>query len=225
MTKDKVWLLSELQKVHDEIKNHPFRASFSEDDIPSFKNAMYYMTQLWSDLAYRVQHDTDEEVFKYRQFCGWIHDYRQVMRSWDKKTFDMRYFDYFEQMLQVTHTYLNTGYMDVFYNPDTIWDKDGNRYESTSSRYEWITEEMCGIKSTYLPGYLCTSYRYNIDDEDVKQYILIDWYRPHMTDGEKLAEFDKWKKEIKPVLEWVHKTYSPDNEHIHPVWKSTRTGR
>lgn len=132
--------LSNLQRIHDLIKHHPFRISFSENDIATYKTLLYDLTEVWADIIYRSEYQDPKDTLQLRKFGFWIHDYRQVLSRGQKKAFPMGWFDYFEQMLQVTHVFLSTGCIEYFYNPDTLSDKDGTKIMK-SEKYEWITSK------------------------------------------------------------------------------------
>ena len=207
-------------RVHDEIKNHPFRVTFSTKDIHEYKHLLYELSEVWCDLIYRCSDHTESEKKLYRQFGFWIHDYRQELRTYHKDTFPMEFFPYYEQMLQVTHRYLETGYMDVFYSPDVVWDNEEKRYTKVS-RYELITTEKCGIVSPELPRYFPVTYRLCIDDEEMKKYFLEKWSHTPVTDEERIGWFEDWRKNLKPVLVWIHENRNDSEEVLkYAYWRS-----
>ena len=89
-TKDE--LHREMRRIHDEIKKHPVRVGFETQYIPEYKHLLYELSRKWSDLIWRCSELTDEESRLYRQFGGWIHDYRQELRTYHKDTFPMDLF-------------------------------------------------------------------------------------------------------------------------------------
>lgn len=97
-TKDE--LHREMRQIHDEIKKHPFRVGFETQYIPEYKHLLYELSRKWSDLIWHCSELTDEETRLYRQFGGWIHDYRQELRTYHKDTFPMDLFPYYEQMAE-----------------------------------------------------------------------------------------------------------------------------
>lgn len=140
--------LSDLQTIHDQIKRHPFRLTFSEDDIPSYKSLLYSLSETWAEIIYRSEYKDPEDSARLRKFGYWIHDYRQVLSRGQRTQFPLHLFDYYEQMIQVTHEFLNSGCIDCFYNPDTLFDENGSKILK-SERYEWITSESCGIQAPF----------------------------------------------------------------------------
>ena len=108
MNLNKTDVLSAMQKTHDIIKEHPFRTGFGVQYISDYKNMLYTLSKDWCDYIYRCDHSPEEQSRLY-QFGEWIHNFRQELRTYYKDTFPMQFFDYYEQMLQVTHIFLNTG--------------------------------------------------------------------------------------------------------------------
>ena len=209
---------SRMQKIHDEIKRHPFRIGFEAKYIPGYKHLLYELSEAWSDLVWRCEEKTEEESRLFYQFgrC-WIHDYRQELRTYQKDTFPTNLFPYYEQMLQVTHRYLDTGEFDICYNPDVFQDASGNRYRRVE-KYELITKEMCGIDSPILPHFLPVSTKC-VTDERVRECYLTKYHFPDHSAEQRLSDYEKWEKDVKPVLEWINSKIS-DTTWEHPVWVS-----
>lgn len=220
MNSSKETIHMRMWQIHDEIKNHPFRVTFSKEDIPEYKHLLYELSAVWCDLIYHCSDHTEAEQKLYRQFGFWIHDYRQELRTYHKDTFPMEFFPYYEQMLQVTHRYLETGYMDEFYSPDAVWDKDERKLVKVS-RYELITSEKCGIDSPELPRYFPVTYRLCVDDDKMKEYFLEKYSYKPVSEDERLGWFEDWKKNIKPVLVWIRENRNdPDEVLGHAYWRS-----
>ena len=218
-TKDEVH--RQLRQIHDEIKQHPFRMTFQTRDIASYKRLLYNLTEAWCNLIWHCSELTDEEQRLYRQFGRWIHDYRQELRTWDKEKFPMDLFPYYEQMLQITHIYLDTGIFDTYYNPDCFWDEQDKRY-SRVEKYQIITKEMCGIDSPVLPKFFPVSTRL-VTDERVKEYILTRYpYDKSKTEQSRLEEYAEWERNTKPILEWINSNIKDDCKWTHPAWKSAQ---
>jgi len=197
-------IISKLKECHDEIKKHPFRTSFLAKHIGDYKYLLYHLTEIWCDLIWRCEDITTFEQNKLRMFGAWIHDYRQYLREHDKTTFPMNYFDYYEQMLQITHIYIDTGNCSTFYNLDTYFQNDGKYVKST--RYEWLTKDDCGIESDILPLFMPTETLFYTDEEYIKN---TSWaWRDE--DGKKAA-FQTWVKHTKPVLEWLNEQRKDTN--------------
>ena len=218
MEKTKKNVLRQMEQIHDEIKKHPFRVTFATDDIAEYKHLLYELTKVWCDLIWYCPHETEEEKKIYRMFGGWIHNYRQELRTYHKDTFPMQFFPYYEQMLQVTHNYLNTGYMDEFYNLDYFFMDDDTR-KIVSERYVLITKEKCGIDSPELPRYFPVGNNLCVDDDKMKEYFMTRFHYPHKSEIERLENFENWKRDLKPVLEWVNENFVKDN-YEHRPWES-----
>lgn len=200
--------LSNLQRIHDLTKHHPFRISFSENDIATYKTLLYDLTEVWADIIYRSEYQDPKDTLQLRKFGFWIHDYRQVLSRGQKKAFPMGWFDYFEQMLQVTHVFLSTGCIDYFYNPDTLSDKDGTKIMK-SEKYEWITSKKCGIDANFLPMYLPVTSKFVTDQEEIKKTM-----HKYNFKKENIEEkFKYWEENILPVLKWINEKSKQDLYH------------
>ena len=204
----------QLRQIHDEIKRHPFRMTFAVSDIPEYKHLLYELSRVWCDFIWYCSELTDEERKLYRQFGRWIHDYRQELRTYHKDTFPMELFPYYEQMLQVTHIYLDTGIMDTYYNPNCFWDKDDKRHRRVE-KYQLITREMCGIDSPALPHYYPVTTKL-VTDERVKEYYLTKYFNPAKSEVERLALYEEWKRDVKPVLDWINSRIEDDTWEHRP---------
>ncbi len=213
---NKLDVLSAMQKTHDIIKEHPFRLNFDTQFIFDYKRMLYQLSVNWCDYIYRVEH-TPEDESRLRLFGEWVHNYRQELRTYYKDTFSMEFFDYYEQMLQVTHTFLDTGRTDVYYNIDCLFPNDSKVLQT--ERYEYITEEMCGIDSPILPRYFGTQTSVITDDAAMLEYINTSWYMKNKSAEERNEMFEKWKKETKPVLEWINSQHT-ETEIKQPAWRS-----
>lgn len=143
-----------------------------------------------------------------RKFGYWIHDYRQVLSRGQKRSFPMSMFDYFEQMIQVTHKFLDSGCIDCFYNPDTLFDKHGMKILK-SERYEWITPERCGIQASFLPMYLPTTSKLVVDKD-----IIIETMTKYNFKKENIEEkYANWGKNVLPVIQWINGQAKQDLYH------------
>ena len=212
-------LLNQLRMAHDRIKEHPFRTNFDARHIKSYKNALYDLSEIWAKIIYETKFESIEEEKKYKAFGGWIHNYRARLQMYYDNMFPMTFFDYYEQMLQITHEYLDTGSMDRFYAIDEIIPQDNpNVYIWGVEKYEWVTEESIGIKSKLLPRYLPVKYRLIIDDDLVKEHINSGYNKVYETQEQRDAWFDFWLNETKPVLEALSKNNA--KECAHPVYVS-----
>lgn len=210
----------EMRRVHDEIKRHPFRVGFEARYIPEYKNLLYELSRQWANLIWHCSGLTDEETRLFRQFGGWIHDYRQELRTYHKDTFPMELFPYYEQMLQITHIYLDTGEFNVYYNPDPFWDENDKRY-CRVEKYQLITKEMCGIDSPVLPGFFAVTTR-SVTDERVREYFLKEkYYNPPKSETERLELYAEWVHDVKPILDWINAGIK-DSKWEHRPWHSLR---
>ena len=213
MEKTKENVVRQMEQIHSEIKRHPFRRTFSASDIAEYKHLLYELSEVWCDLIHYCPHETENEKKIYRQFGAWIHNYRQELRTYYKDTFPMEFFPYYEQMLQITHDYIDTGNMDVFYNLDCFFDTDGVR-TIKSEKYELVTKEKCGIDSPELPRYLPVGNRLCVDDGKMMEYFMTRNPYSKQSKEDRLANFDTWKRDLKPVLEWVNENLvKGDLEH------------
>ena len=220
MNLNKTDVLSAMQKTHDIIKEHPFRTGFGVRFIADYKNMLYTLSKDWCDYIYRCDHSPEEQSKLY-QFGEWIHNFRQELRTYYKDTFPMQFFDYYEQMLQVTHIFLNTGNLDVYYNLDYFFPNgknDSSRF-CKSERYEYITKEKCGIDSPILPRYFGTQASLVTDDDAALEHINTCWAYRNKTDEERKEIFEKWKRETKPVIEWVNSRHE-ETEVKQSLWRS-----
>lgn len=218
MTKTKENVLRQMEQIHDEIKKHPFRITFAASDIAEYKHLLYELSEVWCDLIWYCPHETEDEKKLYRMFGGWIHNYRQELQTYYKDTFPMQFFPYYEQMLQITHNYINTGNMDIFYSLDYFW-IDDNRRKIMTEKYELITAEKCGINSPELPRYFPVNNRLCVDEGKMKEYFLTKYHYPEKSEDERLENFEIWKRNLKPVLEWINTNLVKENLEHRP-WES-----
>ena len=210
----------QLRQIHDEIKKHPFRMSFQTSDIMSYKRLLYDLSHAWCNLVWYCKDLTEEEQKLLRQFGRWIHDYRQELRTYNKETFPMDLFPYYEQMVQITHIYLETGILDTYYNPDCFWDENDKRYRKVE-KYQLITKEMCGIDYPVLPKFFPVTTRL-VTDERVKDYFLTRYpYSDGRTEEKRLEEYAEWERNTKPVIEWINSKIK-DSDLFHPAWRSAQ---
>lgn len=219
MNLNKTDVLSAMQKTHDTIKEHPFRTGFGVQFISDYKNMLYTLSKDWCDYIYRCDHSPEEQSKLY-QFGEWIHNFRQELRTYYKDTFPMEFFDYYEQILQITHIFLDTGSIDVYYGLDYLF-PDGtvsSRF-CKSERYEYITKEKCGIDSPILPRYFGTQTSVVTDEDVMWNHINTNWVFKNKTEEERRNIFEKWQKETKPVLEWVNSQHK-ETEVKQSPWKS-----
>ena len=87
-------LLDELRRQHDLIKEHPFRQEMNTRYCKSYKDALYDLSEIWAKIIYDTKFTTKEEERKYKQFGGWIHNYRARLQMYYPYTFPMVFMDY-----------------------------------------------------------------------------------------------------------------------------------
>lgn len=208
MTDRQIQIISKMEKLHDEIKRHPFRIGFAVEDIPSYKHLLSELTDLWCGLIYNDADTFTGNKKTDRQFGYWIHDYRANLRTYDKRNFPMQYFDYYEQMLQITHRFIETGEVDTFYNIDCFFEVcpekcQRKRYDEVE-KYELITAEKTGFDTPILPSFWPTTRPLTVDEKEVKEYFLTRYKYPNIPEEERLKEFEQWKTDTLPVLLWLN---------------------
>ena len=220
-----------MSDLHDKIKSHPFRYNFEAEYISDYKHLLYQLSELWSDLIYQKDENrTKEEQRLLYQFGDWIHNYRQELRTYYKTTFPMEFFDYYEQMLQMTHIFVDTGIMERFYSIDIAWNgntsplKSGHKREDYIETYQLVTKEMCGIDSPYLPAYLPLKRSMVLDEEAIREYIQHAYPYRNKTDEERQQIFDDWQTNVKPIIEWLDKSQrdGEPTEYRHGTWMSLK---
>ena len=209
--------LKRLRAAHDIVKSHPFREAMSTKYCKSYKDALYDMSEVWSDIIYHSTFDTPEEELKYRNFGEWIHNYRARLQMYYPYDFPVVFMDYYEQMLQVTHEYLDTGYMDRFYVLDDCRNTKGERVW-VAERYEWITEESIGIKSKILPRYMPVKYKLVVDENQIKDCINSGYNAVYESQEQRDIWFEFWKSETKPIIEKLNEKNT--DRYFHPVYSS-----
>lgn len=192
-------VLLQMREVYNTIKEHPYRATFEIKDIASYKRALHNLSDIWGNLLYCCEDVTEEEKYRYKKFSKWSHNYRAELRLDIKDNFPMDLYEYYDNMLEVTRVFLDTGNMDEYYAIECLI-SDGNHIRRFE-RFKWITKEMCGIDSSILPCYLCVSRKYCVDDTVMKDYIFKEKY---LTEEKKEEVFNSWVKDDKPVLIWVN---------------------
>ena len=218
MNHTKIEIIGHLEKIHDEIKRHPFRLSFSDEYLSSYKHLLYEVTNIWCDLIYHCDDLTEEEKKLYRQFGYWIHDYRQELRTHRTDYFPMEYFDYYEQMLQITHRFIDTGVIDTFYNIDCFF--SNGKKEKSVEKYQLITKDMCGIDSPELPRFFPVSRKLCVNDEKMKNYFDTNFSFKHKSDEERQKLFENWQQTLKPILVWINNNLVNKTDYEHATWSS-----
>lgn len=216
----KVELISQLEQIHDEIKRHPFRYSFDTEDIDSYKHLLYELGKAWGNLIFRCNEWNEDEHKLYRQFSYWIHDYNENLRLYNKNSFPMELFDYYERMLQVTHRYLNTGEFDTFYNID-VRRINGNR-EKYVEKYQLITKELCDIDSPELPRFYPIGRKLCVDEDTMKNYLEHHSYTYQNKPEEQKRILENWKQNVKPILVWINENLVNKTDYEHEAWETMK---
>lgn len=191
--------IEKLKHTHDIIKNHPYRLYFLEDDEKDYKHQLFELSRAWGDFIYTQKHD-EATAKKLKQFGNWIHDYNSILcRSKGSETYWTNYFTYYEAMLQLTHSFIDTGYFDTYYYPTFCKDAGGNKICSFD-KYVYVTHDECKINSKYVPGYFCVTTKYNTDEE-----AMMNYFRRYFKDEEIAKEkFSVWNEHEKPVWEYMN---------------------
>lgn len=211
--------MTRLQDAHDDLKACAFRTTLAPEDLPEFVTQLWELADAWTQVCYYNNGGRSEEEQRlFRKFCSWLHDYNSITLRMRNHPYPSGYLltkawlPYFEAMLNVTHTYLDTGTMDVFYIPCH------QRYAVTGERFQLVTSEMCDFDSPELPWYFPTNIPLVTDEEQMRDYFLnklmVSKYSFTGDETEyRLSLFEKWKRDLRPVCVWV-------NEHLVP--KSAR---
>lgn len=206
--------LIRLREAHDDLKACAFRTTLSPNDLPEFVTQLWELSDAWTQVCYYSPYPgtTDKEKKLFRKFCSWLHDYNSITGRIRNHPYPLGYtlaktwLPYFEAMLNVTHNYLDTGAMDVFYIPRS------QKHGLTGERYQLVTSEMCGIDSPELPWYFPTSMPLLTDTEKMRNYYLntLPAQRFSFTGDEtefRLSLFEQWQRDLQPVCIWI-------NEHL-----------
>lgn len=198
------WLVR-LRQAHDRVKDHPYRLALSYRYVRDYKNALYDLSEVWAEYIYYGDHSTTEEEKKFYQFGRWIHNYRARLQMYYPDTFPESLLDYYEQMLQVTHTYLDTGNMDVMYVLDSCINKQGEKVW-VSEKYEWTTSESIGIESAILPRYLPKKHKLIADEKTIYDVINSGYnlYKESQEQRDEWCAF--WTRETKPIIDKLNET-------------------
>ncbi len=204
--------INHLRELHDKIKEHPFRLKLETKYCYSYKNMLYDLSEAWADIIYRTEGLTHDEEMKLYHFGNWIHNYRARLQMYYPHDFPETFLDYYEQMLQITHEFLDTGNLNVYYGIVRCINKNGDEVW-VSERYEWTTSKDLGIESLILPRYLPKKYKLVEDDEIINKSINSGYNAVYETVEQRQKWFDFWQKETKPVLHELNKHNS--DRYIH----------
>ena len=196
--------LDRLRQLHDAIKDHPYRLSLETKYCKSYKDMLYELTVAWVDIVYYTPNISQENKDKLYHFGEWIHNYRARLQMYYPYTFPEDLLDYYEQMLQITHEFLDTGNINTYYALVKGTDKHGNEMW-ISDRYEWTTKDDVGIDSAILPRYMPKKYKLIVDEQQIHDVINSGYNAVYETVEQRNAWYEFWIKETKPVLEYLNK--------------------
>lgn len=199
--------LDRIQRAHDDLKRCHFRTTLSPDDLGEYIAQLFELSSAWSNYCYHVNW-TEAEKRLIKGFCEWIHDYNGVVLRIRRDVGVARYWlPYFETMLNVTHVFLDTGDMGVFYKP--YIDAKGTKKEDGTIGERWclVTKEMCGIDSPELPRYFPVTLPLCTNSEKMKEYFIKDrWYGfGDVSIEQRTQYYEDWERNLKPVLTWINK--------------------
>lgn len=204
--------IERLKNIHGILKNHPYRLYFIEEDEEDYRHQLLELSNAWGDIIYTQKHD-EETTKKLKQFGNWIHDYNSILcrrKGYDDFT---NYFTYYEAMLQLTHSFIDTGDFDAYYYPTVRKGEDGNLICSFD-KYVYVTRDECKIDSKYVPGYFCITTKYNTDDEPMMN-IFRRYFKDELVAKEK---FSAWSEQEKPVWEYMnHRQDKSKKEEINEL--------
>lgn len=219
MSNNKLDAQAKLKKEHDIIKTHPYRTNFNPEWKSDYIECLFNLSRVWSDYIWRGDYNTEEEKKLMRQFGRWVHNYNQELLICRRPNRELRRFDYFERMIQVTHEFIDTGSLPEYYELSYLWNSKhiGSTYVE---KYRLITKEMCGIDSKILPCYLPMNYSVRADSEAIREHIMTDYHFSRKTAEEKESIYENWLSEVKPVLDWINSNHD-ETEWKHAVWESS----
>ena len=200
--------LSRLQKAHDDLKKCRFRETFSNEDLPEYIAQLYELSDAWSNYCYRVERPEPERTMV-RKFCSWIHDYNSVVlhiRFRSDVNIARYWIPYFEAMLTITHIFLDTGDMSVFYNPYVYADSKREKGNAIGERWCLVTSDACGIESAELPRYFPVTLPLCTDSEKMKKYFLErrSYGLRYVGVEQRTQDYLNWEQNMKPILIWVN---------------------
>ena len=212
---------AKLSKQHDIIKTHPYRMNFDHKWRSDYIECLFDLSRIWADYIWMGDHSTDEEKKLMRQFGRWVHNYNQELLFYrGRRDVSFYRFNYYEQMLQVTHEFIKMGKLPEYYEISYLWNDKHISYRG-EEKYDLITKEVCGIDSPILPCYLPTRYSMRNDCESIREYIMTDCHYRQKTAEEKEEIFKNWVENVAPVIKWLNARHD-DTELKHAVWESAQ---
>lgn len=201
--------LDRLQKAHDDLKQCRFRTTSALEDLGEYVVQLWELSDAWSNFCWRVQREESKQKML-KNFCYWIHDYNSVVgnvRNRRDVGVARYWFPYFEAMLNVTHVFLESGDLSVFYNPYVYAEnKNAGKGGTVGERWCLVTSEMCGIESSELPRYFPVTLPLCTNSEKMKTYFLEKrWYGfRDISIEQRLKYYEDWEHDLKPVLNWIN---------------------
>jgi hypothetical protein len=203
-------------KVNLELSSEQLQEILKES---SYKEALYKLSEAWSKIIYHTEGLSKEDQSRLYQFGEWIHNYRARLQMYYPYDFPEAFFDYYEQMLSITHEFLDSGNLSRYYGiVKGISKKDGQEYW-ISEKYVWTTEEDLGIQSKILPRYLPVNFKMIVDDKAIYDVINSGYNAVFETQEQRDEWFEFWKTESKPVLEILNQKNR--DSYSHTVGAST----
>lgn len=208
MSESEMNALSRLQKAHDDLKRCQFRTTFAKEDMGEYVTQLWELSDAWSNFCWRVEREENEQKMM-KSFCSWIHDYNSVLLHIRNRA-DIGILEYwvpyFEVMLNITHSFLETGERSVFYNPYIYSENEREKgYNPIGERWCLVTSEMCGIESPELPRYFPVTLPLCTDSEKMKKYFLERWLRIRdISTEQRMQHYLDWERDLKPILVWVN---------------------
>lgn len=211
-------VVSKMDRIHTEIKNHPYREGFDPKYAQDYKYCLHLMKRLWSEGLTRATDITPAERETLYAFGYWYHDFTTNLGSQYSSHYPMWCNEYFEAVIQMTHRFIESGEFSEFYHlSDLVGQKLIKDYKIMT--FKWIDKETCGIDSAFLPRYVPVNYKLETDPAKIEALFRSGWYGIQPVD-EQNRMIEMWHKHAKPVLEWVNQNYRKDDEDIilSPGW-------
>lgn len=205
--------LDRLQRAHDDLKQCQFRTTFAKEDLGEYVVQLWELSDAWSNFCWRVEREESKQKML-KSFCSWIHDYNSVVlriRNRGDIGIARYWIPYFETMLNITHTFLDTGDMSVFYNPYVYADTERFKSSTIGERWCLVTSDMCGIDSPELPRYFPVTLPLCTDSEKMKKYFLEkrSYGFRDVSIEQRIQYHADWECNLKPILVWINENLVP----------------
>lgn len=211
---------SKMDRIHTEIKNHPFRNGFDQKYAQDYKYCLHLMKRLWSEGLTRAEDLTPAERETLYCFSYWYHDFTTNLGSQYSAHYPMWCNEYFEAVIQMTHRFIETGDFSEFYH---LADLGGQRLikDHKIITFKWIDKDICGIDSPFLPRYIPVNFKLESDPEKIKKQFSSGWYVTQSPE-EQQRLIDQWNQHAKPIIDWINANYRKDDDNIvlAPGWSA-----